>query len=217
MIWFILGFVFLILVFIICIFVLRYLSRQEKEYIEVSDLYLKQLGKSYTGEFFSKSVFSLFQEILLASQQQNFEYLRSMLADDAYNHYLLDLKQLKEKNVKHVIDQILPVRFKLASFQVQNQFEIAKVWLRISCIDYIASTSKPGEEIIVSGKSDSSVEKEFLVTLVKTRTEKEDIVCPSCGHVSSLLVQSDCPHCGVEIVNKHHRWVVLKYEEMSGN
>jgi len=158
----------------------------------------------------------MFQEVLLASQQQNFEYLRSVLSDDAYNNYLLDLKHQKEKNVRHVMDQILPLNYKLVNFQIQTHFEIADVWVKFSGVDYVTSFSKTGNSD-TNSNSGKNVEKEFLVTLVKMRTDHEDIICPSCGHVSTLLMQSDCPHCGVEIVNKHHRWVILKYMEITGN
>ena len=68
------GFIILIIVIVVCIFMLTKLSKQENEYMEVSNKYLKNIGKDYTKDQFASWAFQFYNQIILSVQHENYEY-----------------------------------------------------------------------------------------------------------------------------------------------
>ena len=65
MMWFIIGFIVLIIIIIVCVFILMKLSKEENQYMEVSNKYLKNIGKDYTKDQFAAWAFKFYQQIQL--------------------------------------------------------------------------------------------------------------------------------------------------------
>ena len=85
MTWFIIGIVVLLLIILGCSLWIVKLTKQEKEYMEVSNQYLKDIGKSYTKEEFSIAIFELYRNIIQAVQDENYLYLREAGAEEIYD------------------------------------------------------------------------------------------------------------------------------------
>ena len=189
--------------------------------MEVSNQYLKEIGKSYTKEEFSMTIFELYQNVIQAVQEENYFYLREVLSDEVYNSYLLAIKNSKERNAKTIVENMNPIFSKLISLVVKDNMEIAKVWLKVSYREYIIDTTLPKadelgmiqEPRVISGSKTKLLEKEYILTLVKTRTEKESIVCANCGYVTNVVTRSTCIRCGANIVSRHYHWVLVAKEE----
>lgn len=222
MTWFIVGFIILSIIIIVCVFILVRLSKEENHYMEVSNKYLKNIGKNYTKDEFASWAFNFYHQIVLGVQYENYEYLRDVLADQIYNNYLLSVKNAKSRNVKNVVDEMRPIFSKLVSLVVKDDLEIAKVWMKVSYVEYTLDVSPILEENkdsiqqekIVAGSKDRRLEKEYMITLVKGRTEKESVACPNCGFITNIVSQNNCSKCGVNVVNRRYHWVMIGKEEV---
>ena len=222
MTWFIIGFVVLALVIIVCAFILIGLSKEENKYMEVSNKYLKNIGKDYTKDEFASWAFTFYNQIILSIQHENYNYLRDVLADELYNNYLIGIKNAKSRNIQNVVEDIKPTFSKLVSLVVKDDIEIAKVWLKLSYIEYTKDISPISEENqdsipkerIIAGSKDRRIEKEYMITLVKGRTEKESVACPNCGFITNIVSQNTCSRCGANVVNRRYHWVMIGKEEL---
>lgn len=213
------GFIILIIVIVACIFMLTKLSKQENEYMEVSNKYLKNIGKDYTKDQFASWAFQFYNQIILSVQHENYEYLRDVLADDLYNNYLISIKNAKDRNVKNIVEDMKPIFTKLVSLVIKDDLEIAKVWVKVSYLEYTmditpSTEENPIKDRIIMGSKDHKLEKEYMLTLVKGRTEKESVACPNCGFVTYIVSQNTCSRCGAVVVNRRYHWVLIGKEEI---
>ncbi len=213
------GFIILIIVIVVCIFMLTKLSKQENEYMEVSNKYLKNIGKDYTKDQFASWAFQFYNQIILSVQHENYEYLRDVLADDLYNNYLISIKNAKDRNVKNIVEDMKPIFTKLVSLVIKDDLEIAKVWVKVSYLEYTmditpSTEENPIKDRIIMGSKDHKLEKEYMLTLVKGRTEKESVACPNCGFVTHIVSQNTCSRCGAVVVNRRYHWVLIGKEEI---
>lgn len=222
MIWFIVGIVILVLIIVVCAFILIGLSKEEKKFMEVSDQYLKNIGKSYTKEQYARWTFDFYKQIINEVQKENYSFLRESLSDEIYNNYLIGIKNAKDRNIKNIVDDMKPVFSKLVSLVVKDDLEIAKVWMRVSYYEYTVDVTPIREEDrdkipairVVAGSKDRRLEKEYILTLVKGRTDKESVACPNCGYITNIVSQNACSRCGADIVNRKYHWVVIGKEEV---
>lgn len=213
------GFIILIIVIVVCIFMLTKLSKQENEYMEVSNKYLKNIGKDYTKDQFASWAFQFYNQIILSVQHENYEYLRDVLADDLYNNYLISIKNAKDRNVKNIVEDMKPIFTKLVSLVIKDDLEIAKVWVKVSYLEYTmditpSTEENPIKDRIIMGSKDHKLEKEYMLTLVKGRTEKESVACPNCGFITHIVSQNTCSRCGAVVVNRRYHWVLIGKEEI---
>lgn len=225
MMWFIVGIVLLVIVIIVCAFMLVELSKDESKFMEVSNQYLKNIGKSYTRDEYANWAFSFYHQVIMGLQNENYEFLRDVLADEIYNNYLISIKNMKDRNLKNVVENVKPIFSKLVSLVVKDDIEIAKVWLKISYVEYTIDVTPINEDAkgvitgdrVVAGNKNRHIEKEYMLTLVKNRTEKESIACPHCGYVSKIISQNTCSRCGANVVNRRYHWVLTGKEEIHTN
>ena len=193
--------------------------------MEVSNQYLKNIGKSYTKDEYASWVFSFYTQIIMGLQNENYEFLRDVLADQIYNNYLISIKNMKDRNLKNIVENVKPTFSKLVSLVIKDDIEIAKVWLKISYVEYTIDVTPISEEDnkvisgdrVVSGSKNRQIEKEYMLTLVKAHTEKESIACPHCGYVSKIISQNTCSRCGANVVNRKYHWVLTGKEEIHTN
>lgn len=222
MTWFIIGFIILILIIAVCVFILMGLSKEENQYMEVSNKYLKNIGKDYTKDDFASWAFQFYYQVILGAQYENYAYLRDVLADQLYNNYLISIKNAKSRNIQNVVEDMKMVFSKLVSLVIKDDLEIAKVWMRVSYIEYTKDVSPISEENqnaisgerIIAGSKNRRCEKEYMLTLVKGRTEKESVACPNCGFITHIVSQSTCSKCGANVVNRKYHWVMIGKEEI---
>lgn len=216
------GFIILIIAIIVCVFMLTKLSKQENEYMEVSNKYLKNIGKDYTKDQFASWAFQFYNQIILSVQHENYEYLRDVLADDLYNNYLISIKNAKDRNVKNIVEDMKPIFTKLVSLVIKDDLEIAKVWVKVSYLEYTmditpSTEENPIKDRIIMGSKNHKLEKEYMLTLVKGRTEKESVACPNCGFITHIVSQNTCSRCGAVVVNRRYHWVLIGKEEIRTN
>lgn len=224
MIWFIIGFIVLTLIIVVCFFILMGLSKEENKFMEVSNHYLKNIGKNYTKEKYAKWAYQLYERIINSVQNEDYYFLRDILSDDIYNNYLLSIKNAKDRNIKNVVKNMKPTFSRLVSLVVKDNLEISKVWIKVSYIEYTIDITPvvDGEQNImndrvIAGSKDRRNEKEYMLTFVKERTDKESVACPNCGYITDIASQTNCSRCGADVVNRKYHWVLIGKEEIRAN
>lgn len=194
-----------------------YLSKDEKNLKEVTTVQLSRLGKIYTKEEYENKMFDMYVNIISGIQNNDYNLLKDIVSDEEYNKILLEIKQNQEQNVKKMVDHINKGFSKLIEFKIVNDLEVSKLWVQYSDTEYVLGNreienedgSKEIKEIVISGDKDKILYHEYILTFVKDRTSNEDIMCPSCGYKSNMLLRSYCPNCDTLIVPKKMHWVYV--------
>ena len=214
---YIIGIIFFIIVIIICVMLLLYYIKDEKKLAEVTSEHLMNLGKVYSKEDFEAKMFEMYANVLSNTVYENYTFLKDAVSDEVYNQILLMAKKNRESKEERVISDIKKEFSKLISFEVINDLEVAKLWVRYSNIEYVKGIRKTLDEnnqeilaeTVVDGDEKNPIYHEYILTFVKNRTQTENIVCPSCGYQSHILTESYCVRCESEIVPKKMHWVFV--------
>ena len=217
MILYIIGIVVFSIIFICCIFLLIYYIKDEKKLKEVSDDDLIKLGKVYSKQEFEDKMFKQYTNIIEGIQYLDYNLLKDIVSDEVYNQILKTIKDNQDKNVNNVITDIKKDFSKLISLQIIKDLEVAKIWVKYSSIEYITSIRKiidennneVESEIVIGGDKNNPINHEYILTFVKSKTETENVVCPSCGYQTNILTSSKCIRCDSEIVPKKMHWVYV--------
>ncbi len=221
MIFFIGGIIIFSIITIVCIFLLIRLSSKESQFMEVSNRYLKDIGKNYNRDKFAMAIYELYRDIIDGVQKERYEFLKDVLSDNIYNNYLREIKISKDRQIKNIVTDIKPVFSRLISLINKDGTEIAKVWMKISFIEYMldmspqtGSQEKIGNENrVIGGSKTRRFEKEYIITLVKRHTPKESVACPACGYITDIILRNQCIRCGSNIVNRKFHWVIIAKED----
>ncbi len=220
---YIIGIGVFVIVLIVCIFLLLYFIKDEKKLAEVSSQKLMQLGKVYTKDDFESKMFEQYANILSNITYENYEFLKDAVSDELYNQILLTAKRNRENKEESIVQNIKKEFSKLISFEISNDLEIAKLWVRYSSIEYVKGIRKTIDEngkeslaeTVVDGNKEQPIIHEYILTFVKNRTQNENVVCPSCGFQTHILTASKCIRCDSEIIPKKMHWVFV--EKVSTN
>lgn len=206
-----------VVIIVIGALVLLYLIHDEKKLKEVDNELLKKLGKLYTKEEFENTMFNMYTNILTGISNENYNYLRDAVADEEYNKILLKEKENTDKNIKEIITGIKKSFSKLISFRMNNDLEVAKLWIQYTDKEYTTQNrevvdedgNKRIEEVVIKGDKDKEIYHEYILTFVKGRSNNEDVLCPNCGYHTKLLNTSKCIRCDSIISPKRMHWVYV--------
>ena len=214
---YILLIILLIIVIIVSVLILLYLLYDEKKLKEVSNELLTKLGKKYTKEEFENEMFAVYSNILSGIQNNNYNYFRDMVSDDEYNKILMKAKENTDNNTINHIDNIQKGFSKLISFRVNNEYEVAKLWIQYTDNEYTLGNREVQdeegntsvEEVVIKGDKNKEVYHEEIITFVKGRANNEDILCPNCGYHTKILDTSKCVKCDSILAPKKEHWIYL--------
>ena len=209
---YIIGIIVFSLVLIICIFLLIYFIRDEKKIEEVSNRELISFGKTYSKTEFEERIFNQYINILESTQYDNYTFLRDAVSDGIYNQILLSIKENQQKQQKNVISDIEKYFCRLIDFKIIGELEVAKLWVKYSSIEYVKNVKQNGDEIVIMGNKDKPIDCEYILTFVKNKSDGENIICPSCGFQTNMLISSRCLRCEGEVVPKTMHWVFVGKE-----
>lgn len=204
---YIVGIIVFSLILIVCIFLLIYFINDEKKIKEVSDRELISFGKTYNKSEFEERMFNQYINILDSTQYDNYIFLRDAVSDDVYNQILLAIKNNQDRNQKNIISDIEKQFSRLIDFQIVNDLEVAKIWVKYSSIEYVKALNETEE--VISGNKDKPNNHEYILTFVKNKNGTENVICPSCGFQTNILTSSRCLRCEGEIVPKTMHWVLV--------
>lgn len=215
---YIVGIVVFTIILLVSIILLIYFIKDEDNLAEVTTSQLIQFGKNYKKEDFENLIFEQYKNILSGITYENYSFLKDAVSDEIYNQILLTAKTNREEQKESIISDIKKEFCKLIGFETVDSLEVAKFWIRYSCKEYTKGMRKIVDEngkeniiqSVINGNQDKTITHEYILFFVRSRTQTENTLCPSCGYQSSVLMSSNCPRCDIEIVPKKMHWVFLK-------
>lgn len=214
-------YIILIIVFAIIIVLaglaLAYFLYDEKKLKEVDPELLVKLGKRYTKEEFETTMFNRYIEIVESIQNENYNLLRDVVADEEYNKILLKIKENKDRQQREMCTNFKKGFSKLVSFRINSDVEVAKLWIQYTDNEYIEADREVVddkgethiEKTIIKGDKKKDVYHEYILTFVKGRTNNEDILCPNCGNLTNIALNNRCLKCDSVIAPKKMHWVYV--------
>ena len=214
-------YIILIIVFAIIIVLaglaLAYFLYDEKKLKEVDPELLVKLGKRYTKEEFETTMFNRYIEIVESIQNENYNLLRDVVADEEYNKILLKIKENKDRQQREMCTNFKKGFSKLVSFRINSDVEVAKLWIQYTDNEYIEADREVVddkgethiEKTIIKGDKKKDVYHEYILTFVKGRTNNEDILCPNCGNLTKIALNNRCLKCDSVIAPKKMHWVYV--------
>lgn len=222
---YIVGIVFFVLVIIGSIFFFIYLKKDENSIAEISNSVLVKYNKTYKKRDFEQTVFSIYSNIMLNVNYQDYNFLKDAVSDEIYNKILMDIKTSKDKKEQNIVDKIEKNFCKLVDFDVVGDVEVAKFWIKYTALEYTTTLrnklTEDGRTIlleeVIKGSKERPKTNEFLITFVKNYANNENIVCAECGNNIDILTSSICSRCGAEILSKKMHWVYTGRREFNSN
>lgn len=214
-------YIILIIIFSIVIvgaaLVYFYLSHDEKKLKEVDNELLVRLGKKYSKEEFEETMFQRYVDIILGIQNESYNFLRDAVSDEEYNRILLQIKENNNHMQKEMVANIRKDFSKLISFKLNNDLEVARLWIRYADNEYtVANREVMNEnnepvmqEMVIKGDKNKDINHEYILTFVKGRSTNEDITCPNCGYHTNMLTNSKCVRCESVLAPKTMHWVYV--------
>lgn len=205
-------------IILVCSFlVFLYFMLDERKIKEVDNELLVRLGKKYTKEQFENIMFERYTSIINGIQNDSYNFLRDAVSDEEYNKILLQIKENNDHMQKEVVENIRKDFSKLISFKINNDLELAKIWISYTDSEYTvakreienADGDRVMQDVIIKGDKNKENKHEYILTFVKGRSNNEDILCPNCGYQTVLMLDSKCDRCGSVIVPKKMHWVLV--------
>lgn len=153
-----------------------------------------------------KYTYNLYKEVQIAWMNFDYDKLRTLLTDELYNVYKMDLEVMKKEHTQNIMRE-----FKLRSGYVmeketRGEHQEIIVFLGVEFIDYVLDTKK---KKVIRGTRWSKIYAPYEITIVKNG--KVITNCPNCGgevEPGSTI----CDHCNSVLVNGYSDFVMSKKE-----
>jgi len=199
-------------------------ERRRKEYLskksefKYDKLTVEQATKIIPGfniEEFNFKAYQMFYDTQIAWMNFDYDKLKSLLTDELYNTYVMDLESLKLKNQKNTMKEFKLINSCIFDLKEENEIFIAKVFLNVEFYDYIENV---GTGNILRGSDRIKVNNAYVLTLTKLKNESNNMnYCPRCGAPIEANSSGICEYCKSKLVNQNFDWVISKKEKVSQN
>ena len=201
----ILFFVFLIiLIFILTRNDAKSLNWTSQNYMEVSDEILKKYG--IDKESFKKMVYDKYVKVQNDWTNFNYEGLQKNLTDELYNTYMMQLDALKIKKQKNIMSDFDLIECKIIDVKDEHGLLNVNAYLRVTMFDYVVDENNK----VLRGKDNRKMDIEYIITMVKTRSEAKETRCPNCGAEIDAVASGKCGYCGSIVVVDAKDYVMSK-------
>lgn len=152
--------------------------------------------------------FDIYRDVQYAWSQFDYEKLESLLSDELYNNYKMQLETLKMKNQKNLMEDITFKNGYLKAINFDGDTEYAVMSLTITMKDYVIDMNTNN---VVRGNDQVTIEVTYEITLVRTKGKHLNN-CPGCGAPVSDTSRERCEYCDSVIVSNNTDFVMSKKE-----
>ena len=172
----------------------------------VSEEEIKKLIPNFNKTEFLKARYEDFVKIQNAWMKFDYGTLRSMLTDELYNQYEMQLDTLKIKNQKNVMSGLEYKDAKVTGINGENNQITITLEMIVSFYDYIEQNGNP-----VRGNKNVKITQHYEMTFVCSTTKNTD-KCPNCGAKLEGDASNKCEYCGSIVTGLSDKWVMSKKE-----
>lgn len=173
---------------------------------------IKEYIKDFDEQKFLDDGYQKFLDVQNAWMNFDFDKLRESLTDELFNTYNSQLKVLKAKKQKNVMDGFRLNNHRLASFNASNNEYTIKTYMNVAFYDYVIDKN----EQVVRGNKYRKVVMTYELTFVRTVVQKEN-TCPNCHAPLPKNASNVCEYCKSTISSGSYNWVISKKQAINQN
>ena len=181
-------------------------SYSTKTYIDLSDEEIKAVDDKLDPLQFKGQAFLLYKDIQTAWMNFDYKTLRNLLTDELYNSYKSQLEALSLKGQKNMMIDINMSQTKIIGIKEENGVISIDVYLAVECYDYVVDA----KDKVIRGNKQSLLGLEYELTFTKVTEETDGVICPQCGHKTSIVTSGQCEYCRSKIVALPQSYVMSK-------
>lgn len=160
--------------------------------------------KNFNSVKFMKERYKDFVDVQNAWMNFDYDKLRSLLTDELYNQYEMQLDTLKVKNECNIMSDFTYHHGVITGITEENNQIIVTINLLVSFYDYIDAGG-----VVVRGSSSRKVKMLYEMTFISDINNNID-KCPHCGAGITKDASQRCEYCGCVITNVSDKWVLSK-------
>ena len=173
-------------------------------YVDKDSGLLKMFDINY--DEFLKEAYENYVKIQNAWMDFDYDSLKELLTDELYNTYYSQLEALKVKKEKNIMSNFKLKDIKIKRLFDENNIVGVVVYLRVKMKDYVVDKNNK----VVRGSKFFKLDVEYLITYVKPKDIKEEMVCPNCGAPLEDTTRGECTYCRTLIVRPSKKYVMSK-------
>lgn len=174
---------------------------------EIGDDEASKLIPNFNKEYFLKARYNDYLGIQKAWTDFDYDTIRSMVTDELYNQYEMQLDTLKVKNEKNVMSEFEYKDAMITDINSENNKITVTIELICSFYDYIEKNGA-----VTRGTKSSKITQHYEMKFVANLSNKKIDKCPNCGAKLENSASQKCEYCGSIISNVSDKWVLSKKE-----
>lgn len=199
----------LLVLFIILVIIYAHIE-QKKHYKEEQEARKKLNEKlhkyGYSEEILAKEFYNIYVDVQKAWMNFEYDKLRTLLTDELYNQYEMQLKTLQEKQEKNIMSDFVLKDCYVTDIRIENNMLTIKCEMDVEFYDYIVDES----DTCIRGSKDKKLTNYYEMVFVKSLDNNVG-KCPNCGAKLSNKSRK-CEHCGSVVTTVSDKWVLSKKE-----
>lgn len=173
---------------------------------EIPDEEIRKLIPDFNKEAFLKERYDDYVKVQNAWMNFDYDTLRSMLTDELYNQYEMQLDTLKIKNQKNVMSDFEYKSAKVTGINTENDKITITIEMIVTFYDYIEQNGS-----VVRGNKNYKITQHYKMDFTCSKAVKLD-KCPNCGAKLEGNASNKCEYCGSIVIGLSDKWVLSKKE-----
>lgn len=184
-------------------------ASMSSSYRGLTDEEIKNIDSSIDSKEMNKIVSDIYVKVQKAWMDFDFDDLRKYTTDELFNMYNSQLKVLKAKKQKNIMENITFVTGRIIDIDISNGVEKVKMFVTFELKDYVVDSNNN----VVRGNKNITNSIDYLITLNRNMEKEKLEKCPSCGApIKDIETGGKCPYCDSVIVNNNKEFVMSKKE-----
>ena len=167
---------------------------------------LLNIDPSLNEDNIIRETYKKYEELQYAWSNFDYDKMRTLISDELYNNYRMQLRTLSSKKQKNIMEDITFVRGSVKSYEITENSINIKVELVVKQNDYIIDENN---NIIKGDRIKDNNTYELLITrAISSRVRSNN--CPNCGGELTGDASQTCAHCGSPLITLSKDFVIAK-------
>ena len=173
---------------------------------EISDNEVKAIIPNFDKKLFLNERYQNYLDVQDAWMNFDYDKLRSLLTDELYNQYKMQLETMKLKREVNIMKDFKYNDSMITNITCENNQIAVTIELICSFKDYIEYNKK-----VLRGSNTRSILQHYEMIFVCNLEDKLD-KCPNCGSEVNQDASQTCKYCNSVIAKVSDKWVLSKKE-----
>jgi hypothetical protein len=167
---------------------------------------LLKIDPNLTEENIINEIYKKYEELQYAWSNFDYDKIRTLVSDELYNNYRMQLRTLSSKGERNVMEDIVFIRGSIKYYEITETSINISVELVVKQNDYIIDEY---DNIIKGDKiKDHNTYELFVTRAISSKVR--DNTCPNCGASLTGDASQTCAHCGASLITLSSDFVITK-------